>query len=113
MVNNKEIRQRCIWHCFEIARKNIPDIKSALKIISIPQSSEELQRLKEENYDIDNKSITSFYSGLVDDCIKEFQLMSKLRGNSNIVSYEDHNVMKSKTVNLVGIFLSEWNYLYR
>ena len=65
---------------FEIARKNIPDIKSALKIISIPQSSEELQRLKEENYDIDNQSITSFYSGLVDDCIKKFQLMSKLRG---------------------------------
>ena len=81
---------------FEIARKNIPDIKSALKIISIPQSSEELQRLKEENYDIDNKSITSFYSGLVDDCIKEFQLMSKLRGNSNIVSYEDHNVIEKQ-----------------
>ena len=80
----------------EIARKNIPDIKSALKIISIPQSSEELQRLKEENYDIDNQSITSFYSGLVDDCIKEFQLMSKLRGNSNIVSYEDHNVIEKQ-----------------
>lgn len=90
----KELGSGSFGTVFEIVRKDDADMKSALKIISIPQSQNEVYSFREENYDMDEKSITSFYHGLVEDCIKEFKLMSQLRGNSNIVSYEDHDVVK-------------------
>lgn len=90
----KELGSGSFGTVFEIVRKDDPDMKSALKVISIPQSQNEVRSFREENYDMDEQSITSFYHGLVDDCVKEFKLMSQLKGNSNIVSYEDHDVME-------------------
>ncbi len=79
---------------FEIERKDFPDMGAALKIISIPSSQNEVKSFSDENYDMDEKSVSSYFYGFVDEIIKEFRIMSQLKGHTNIVSYEDHDIKK-------------------
>ena len=89
---NKELGSGAFGKVFEIERRDFTNDKSALKIITIPSSPSEVSSYREENYDLDEKSITSYFYGFVEEFIKEFQLMTKLKGNSNIVSIEDYDV---------------------
>lgn len=89
---NKKLGSGAFGTVFEIERRDFTNDKSALKIISIPSSSSEVESYRDENYDLDEKSITSYFYGFVEEFIKEFQLMTKLKGNSNIVSIEDYDV---------------------
>ena len=66
-------------------------MKSALKIISIPGNNSEIRAVMGEG--IDNKSITSYFYGFVEEIIKEIAIMSELKGHTNIVTYEDHRVI--------------------
>ena len=66
--------------------------KSALKVIRIPQSNTELKIIRNEG--MTDESITMYFRSMVEDIVSEFALMSELRGNSNIVSYEDHSVVE-------------------
>ncbi len=68
--------------------------ESALKVISIPQNSSEIATIQSEG--MDNDSITAYFKGMVEDIVSEFAIMSELKGNSNIVSYEDHSYEKRK-----------------
>ena len=61
--------------------------KAALKIISVPTDIDEAKKLISEGYDID--SINKSYRSEVDDIYKEYMLMAKLKGNSNIVYCDD------------------------
>ena len=81
---------------YEIERKDFSDMKAALKVISIPSDRSEVDSYRQENYDLDDESITSYFYGFVKGFVEEFKLMSKLKGNSNIVSYEDHDVKERK-----------------
>ncbi len=92
----KELGSGAFGTVFEVERKDFSDAKSAMKIISIPNSPNEVETFKEDNYDMDEASVTSYFYGFVEEFVKEFQLMSKLRGHSNIVSYEDHDVIQRK-----------------
>lgn len=65
---------------------------SALKVISIPNDKNEIGSLKTEG--MDDMSISKYYESFALEIVDEFTLMSKLRGHSNIVSYEDHLVRK-------------------
>lgn len=67
---------------------------AALKIITIPQSPSEIKSLISEGYDDD--SIVEYFEGFVSDFVSEIALMAKLKGNTNIVSYEDHAVIKEE-----------------
>lgn len=49
---------------------------------------------------------TEYYKGLVQDIVNEFIMMSKLKGNSHIVSYEDHVLIEHE--NDIG-----WDILIR
>ena len=69
--------------------------RSALKAITIPQNPSEKQAMMMDGMSREN--ITQYYRGIVQDIISEFILMSKLKGNSNIVSYEDHVIFEHKT----------------
>lgn len=89
---NKKLGSGAFGTVFEIERRDFTNDKSALKIISIPSSSGEVENYREENYDLDEKSVSSYFYGFVEEFIKEFQLMTKLKGNSNIVSIEDYDV---------------------
>lgn len=93
---NKELGSGAYGTVFEIQRKDFPDMKSALKIISIPMSQNEVDSYREENFDLDEKSVTSYFYGFVEEFVKEFILMARLKGQSNIVSYEDHDVIKKE-----------------
>ncbi len=64
---------------------------SALKWISIPQDDTELKQLRYDG--MDNESISEYYTNVVKDLTNELQLMSRLRGRSSIVSYEDHRII--------------------
>lgn len=91
-----EIGSGAFGMVFEITRRDFPDMKAALKVISIPTSQKEIDNYREENYDLDEKSVTSYFESIVDDVKKEFRLMAQLKGNTNIVSYEDHDVKPKK-----------------
>ena len=81
---------------FEVERKDFSDAKSAMKILSIPSYPGEIDNFKKENYDLDETGVRNHFYAYVEEFVKEFQLMSKLRGHSNIVSYEDHDVIEKK-----------------
>ena len=65
---------------------------SALKVISIPESGNEVNSYRDDG--LDDESIIKILTNRVKDIREEFFLMSKLRGNSNIVSYEDHETIQ-------------------
>ena len=79
---------------FEMERKDLPGVKTALKVISIPQSESELESFRQENYTLDDKSITSYYYSFVESFRSEIQLMMQLSGNTNIVSYMNDKVIE-------------------
>ena len=65
--------------------------RAAIKIITIPQSQTEIQSVRSEG--LDEASVTAYFRSMVEEMVQEFGIMSKLKGNSNIVSYEDHRVI--------------------
>jgi serine/threonine protein kinase len=67
-------------------------IRSALKVISIPESSSEIADLRNEGYD--GESMTELFRSRVEDITAEFRLMNKLKGCSNIVSFEDYSIVQ-------------------
>lgn len=78
---------------FEISRNEYGiEEHSALKVISIPQSDGEVQSLKNDG--MTDADTTEYFKGIVNDFVQEIQLMSKLKGNSNIVAYEDFAVVE-------------------
>ena len=78
---------------FEIQKEEFGKVYSAaLKVISIPQSNDEIERMRVDGTAED--SIKRYYDNIVRDIISELVIMSELKGNSNIVSYEDHAVIK-------------------
>lgn len=92
----KELGSGSFGKVFEVERKDFGNMKSAMKIISVPSSESEIHSFRSENYDMDDKSVTSYFYGFVEEFIKEFQIMSQLKGHSNIVNYEDHDVKKKE-----------------
>ena len=93
---NKEIGRGSYGTVFEIERKDFHE-KCALKIVTIPSSPHEVESYKQEHPTHDDKSITSYFYGFVEEFVQEFVIMSKLKGNSNIVSIEDYDVKKHNT----------------
>ncbi|MDO4555869.1 MAG: serine/threonine-protein kinase, partial [Lachnospiraceae bacterium] len=78
--------------------------EAALKVISIPKTQAEVKSVLNDG--MDEKSVTMYFRSIVEDIVEEFVLMSKLKGNTNIVSYEDHAVVPHE--NEIG-----WNIYIR
>lgn len=68
--------------------------EAAVKIISIPQSEADILQAKSEG--LNDESARSYFQAFVTDIIQEIDLMSAFRGNSNVVSLEDHTVIENK-----------------
>ena len=66
--------------------------EAAVKIISIPQSEADIIQAKSEG--LNDESARSYFQAFVTDIIQEIDLMSAFRGNTNIVSLEDHKVIE-------------------
>ena len=89
----RELGEGGFGKVFEIERRDFGGTyKAALKAITIPQSQSEVKDILASG--MDEQSATSYFRGFVEEMIAEFVLMSKLKGHSNIVSYEDHDVIQ-------------------
>lgn len=76
---------------FEICRSEYGiEEKAALKIVSIPASKSEYNSVLTDC--MDELSATEYFRNYMQEMIREISLMSKLKGNSYIVCYEDHEV---------------------
>lgn len=69
-------------------------MKAALKVITVPMNQSEIDTLRDNG--MDEESVTAYLRSNVDDFKSEIKLMSKLKGESTIVSYEDHKVVPHK-----------------
>lgn len=67
---------------------------SALKVISIPPENVDSSVLQSEG--MSKAEISTYYSDIVMCLMEEIKLLEELKGNSNIVSYEDHIVETSE-----------------
>jgi len=77
---------------FEIEREDFGETyRAALKIITVPQNESEVRHVK--NSGLDDTSVFEYFESVVKNIVSNVVLMSKLKGNSNIVSYEDHMVV--------------------
>jgi len=65
--------------------------KAAVKVITIPQSQSEISSVMADG--MNEESVTAYFRSFVEALVDEFSLMSQLKGNSNVVSYEDHTVI--------------------
>lgn len=65
---------------------------AALKVISVPESKSDIEAFRGDG--LDDKSITAYFKTQVDDISREFLLLSDMKGNSHIVSYEDHQIVQ-------------------
>ncbi len=91
----KMIGEGSFGKVFEIEREDFGrTYKAAMKVITIPQSESEFKSVLADGMDL--QSATSYYKSFVEEVVDEFALMASLKGNSNIVSYEDHTVIEHK-----------------
>ena len=61
-------------------------------MISIPQNAQDLENILDES--MDEMAATQYFKSFVDAVTNEFVLMASLKGEKNIVSYEDHMVIE-------------------
>ena len=83
----KEIGSGSYGSVYLIERKVGDEIiQSAMKIIRLPASESEAAQMEPAQ-------AAEYYNSLGESMLTEIQLMSRLRGDSHIVSYEDHYVV--------------------
>lgn len=79
-------------HVYEIVREELGcTYHAALKVISLPEDQEELRRAVLSG--IEESRLPQYYRNAMESIVNEIRCMAKLKGNSNIVSYEDHMVI--------------------
>lgn len=61
--------------------------KAALKVITIPENGAEIDDLRVEGYD--DESITSRFQSYLEDIVKEYSTMAKMKGHPNVVYCDD------------------------
>ena len=77
---------------FEITREEFgTTYRSALKIITVPQDENDIKSRMSEGSDL--ASVSAYYEGILREIVNENEIMAQLKGNSNIVSYEDHQII--------------------
>ncbi len=65
---------------------------SALKAVSVPSSKSEIASLMAGGMQLEE--VAEYYESVLENTVHEFELLAKLKGNSNIVSYEDHEIFR-------------------
>ena len=91
----RELGEGSFGKVFQIEHRDFGNTyTSALKAITIPQNQSEVKSVLASGMDM--QGAASYFEGFVEEMVAEFALMSKLKGHSNIVSYEDHEVRRHK-----------------
>ncbi len=85
----EEIGSGAFGTVYKIKREEFGSVYySAMKVLRIPQDKDEHKRLRSEG--MDDASISTYYSQVVQDFVSEIELLSSLDGITNIVDYKDH-----------------------
>ena len=89
---SKLIGKGSFGQVFEITREEFgTTYRSALKILTIPQDRNDIKtRISEGS---DERSVSAYYEDVLKEIVRENEIMAQLKGNSNIVSYEDHQII--------------------
>lgn len=78
---------------FELEREDFGRVyKAALKAITIPKSDSEIIGARAEG--MDEESLRAHFQSIAKDMVDEFAILNLLKGNSNVVSYENHQVIR-------------------
>lgn len=65
----------------------------AIKHISVPQDENELKQYLHENLTSDMDQAAEYFKQIVESVVEEISVMYAVKGNTNIVSYEEHQVI--------------------
>ena len=77
---------------YEIRKETYGTVeKAAMKVISVPESNERLDDLYGSG--LDDESVSTWCSKRIEDFLREYNVMSRLKGKTNIVSCEDVDVV--------------------
>ena len=80
---------------YEIWREDFGETyRAALKVITVPQSESEFRAALEEG--MSSAQAEQYFYGVVEDIVREFAIMARLKGTANVVGYEDHTVIRHK-----------------
>lgn len=89
----RKIGEGSFGRVFEIEREDFGQAyHAALKVITVPQNESELRGAIEEG--MTQAQAEQYFYSVVEDIVREFALMARLKGTANVVSYEDHTVIK-------------------
>lgn len=102
----KEIGRGAYGVVFEAERRDLIKATCAIKVVSIPSSQYEIEAYRQENHSLDDKSVTSYFYGLVEEFLKEIKMMSLFQGALNIVNIEDYEVKQRQNEIGWDIFIS-------
>lgn len=75
---------------YRVVRQDGGSYESAVKLISIPRNETELQEARHMGMDL--CSISAYLAETAERIVKEIRIMHSLKGEANIVSYEDHQI---------------------
>ena len=89
----RELGEGSYGKVYEIQREDFGGVyRAALKVITVPQSGKELQSVLDEG--MTPPQAKQYFYSVVEDIGRECAIMSRLKGTGNIVSYEDHAVLR-------------------
>ena len=94
-VIHRKLGEGSFGQVFEIRREDFGEVyKAALKIITVPSSPAEVESAMAEG--MSGPQAEQYFYGVVEDIVREFAIMAKLKGTANVVGYEDHAVVRHK-----------------
>ena len=90
-----KIGQGAIGQVYEIERTDLgTTYKAALKAITIPEGPDDVKRVLSSG--VSREDLPDYYRNLIRNIASEFQYLAKLKGNSYIVNYEDHQIIENE-----------------
>ena len=90
-----KIGQGAIGQVYEIERTEPGMIyRAALKAITIPEGPDEIKRVISSG--VAKEDLPDYYRNLIKNISNEFRYLSRLKGNSYIVNYEDHRIIEDE-----------------
>lgn len=78
---------------YRMKREDFGEVQyAALKVIGVPQTEQQVRQCFAEG--MREEQVWQYFENMVEEVYQEVTLMARLKGKSNIVSYEDHEIRK-------------------